>query len=67
MKIRRGIVIVLMGLTTLAWPLAPASAAFQTRTAFENFDQKTNQLYNTLGNVLKNTQETNTSITHNLW
>jgi len=33
-----------------------------TQTTFQNFDQKTNQLYNTLSNVVKSMNETRKSI-----
>ena len=35
-------------------------------TAFENFDQKSNQLFNILSTVMKSTKETQSSVTRNI-
>jgi hypothetical protein len=38
----------------------------QFQTSFENFDQKTNQLFNILSTVLKNQKEMTSGITRNI-
>jgi len=35
-------------------------------TSFENYDQKTNQLFNVLSTVMKNMKETQSGITRNI-